>query len=478
VLNALKLGASLLVTWSVALAIRFLLPRHLGPEQFGLYSFGESLAVTFFVLATLGIETYVEKEIPLRPAHATDFFAGIFALRLLFGAVLIPAMVGLLELGGRSGELQRIAALFGVGQLFCVTNATLSALLHARGTVDGLAWTNVFSKLGWGTGIALALSGGLGLPGAAAAFAVAEAGRTAALWMLCRTHLGLRLRLSRAAIRDVLARSVPFFLTTLATTLYSRIDLTLVAFLTGNTEAGWYGLSSNLSQLGLLFTPLIASVLLPLFARARARSTEELQNLLGQALQLIVALATPVSLFLSLGAPEWVGLVGGEAFLPAAASLRLLGPGFVCTYVAMLAASCLNLLDQPWVVTRACLWGLLINPLIIVALVRPCAHWLGPGGAGAAAAFASLATEAFVTAVMLRKLGSWILTPRATRMLRLTMAVCAAVALADLAWSGLGPSRLALDSALYLALAWATGALDAKAIWAFGREAWAHRRAS
>jgi O-antigen/teichoic acid export membrane protein len=477
-LNAMKLGASLLVTWSVALGMRFLLPRYLGPEQFGVYSFGESLALTFFVLATLGIETYVQKEIPLRPAHATDFFAGIFSLRLVLAAVLIGAIVGLLQLGGRSHEVQWIAALFGVGQLFFVTNATLAALLHARATVDGLAWTNVFAKLGWAALTVLALSGGLGLPGAAAAFAVTEAARTVALWVQCRMHLRLRLRLSFGAVLEVLRRSLPFFLTTFASTLYSRIDLSLVAFLTGDAEAGWYGLSSSLAQLGLLFTPLIAWVLLPLFARARARSTEELQTLVERALQLIVALATPVSLFLSLGAPEWIGLVGGEAFLPAAASLRLLGPVFAFTYVAMLAASCLNLLNQPWVVTRSCLGGLILNPLIILALVHPFAQWIGPGGAGAAAAFAALATEIVVTALMLQKLGSRILTPRTTRMMGTTVVICAVVALADLGLRGLGPSRLVLDAALYVLLALLTGALDAKTIWAFGLEAWANRRSS
>jgi O-antigen/teichoic acid export membrane protein len=170
--------------------------------------------------------------------------------------------------------------------------------------------------------------------------------------------------------------------------------------------------------------------------------------------------------------------VGGEAFLPASASLRLLGPVFVFTYVAMLAASCLNLLDEPWVVSRACLWGLIINPLIILVMVRPFAEWIGPGGAGAAAAFASLATEIFVTALMLRRLGSRILTPRTTRMLGITVAVCAVVALADLGLRGLGHLRLLFDAALYLMLAMLTRALDTKAIWSFCREAWTNRRSS
>src|SRR3954454_16656393 len=80
--NAAKIDGSLLATWTVALAVRFALPRQLGPEVYGIYNFAEAFAASFFVLTTLGVETYVQKEIPLRPDHASDFIGGILALRL------------------------------------------------------------------------------------------------------------------------------------------------------------------------------------------------------------------------------------------------------------------------------------------------------------------------------------------------------------------------------------------------------------
>src|SRR5690349_3388131 len=74
--NAIKLGASLLATWTVALAVRFQLPRHLGPTRFGNFNFCDSFSAAFFVFLGLGIETYIQKEVPIRPKHASDFFGG------------------------------------------------------------------------------------------------------------------------------------------------------------------------------------------------------------------------------------------------------------------------------------------------------------------------------------------------------------------------------------------------------------------
>src|SRR4051794_4494606 len=199
--NALKIGGSLLATWSVALAVRFLLPRLLGPEQYGVYNFTEAFAMSFFVLAGLGLETYVQKEIPVRPAHASEFFGGVLAARLLLAAGLIAAMAAVLHATARPPEVRSLVYLFAAGQFLFVGNATFAALLHARGTVDGLSVSNVLTKLLWGAGILLALRGGFGLTGLAAAFTLSEAVKAVSLFVLCRRHLDLRLRVDARAAR-------------------------------------------------------------------------------------------------------------------------------------------------------------------------------------------------------------------------------------------------------------------------------------
>jgi len=65
----------LLFTWSIALGIRVILPRHLGPSLFGTLQFADAFASTFFVLVSLGMETYIRKEVAVRPEHASDFYA-------------------------------------------------------------------------------------------------------------------------------------------------------------------------------------------------------------------------------------------------------------------------------------------------------------------------------------------------------------------------------------------------------------------
>jgi O-antigen/teichoic acid export membrane protein len=195
--NALKLGGSLVLTWSLALAVRALLPRYLGPEAFGAYTFADAVATTFFVFCTLGVETYVQKSVPIRHEHASEFFGGVVLVRLVLGLALLTLMCAGLALTGRPPEIVLAAALFGVGQLFFIHNATFVSMLNARGKVDGMSVVNVLAKTGWAACIFAAVGLRLPLWAFAASFIVGEAVRNVALFRLCRRHLGLRLVVDR-----------------------------------------------------------------------------------------------------------------------------------------------------------------------------------------------------------------------------------------------------------------------------------------
>src|SRR5262245_31681703 len=155
--SALMLGSSLIATWSVALLVRLFLPRYLGPEIFGIYNFADSFAATFFVVLGLGMETYIQKEIPIRPEHASDFFGGVMVVRFLLSAALIALMAAVLAAANRPPEVQRVVFAFGVAQFIVQLNVVLSALLHASRNVGRLAIWNVASKIAWGAGVAAAL---------------------------------------------------------------------------------------------------------------------------------------------------------------------------------------------------------------------------------------------------------------------------------------------------------------------------------
>lgn len=453
--NAAKLGGSMLATWGIALGVRILLPRYLGPDAFGVFSFADAFSTLLFVALGLGLETYIRKEISVRPEHASDFFGGILLIRLVLSAAALAIIGAILHATGRPAEVRGVVYVFGAYQFLLHHNSTLAALLQARGTVDGLSMGNIATKLLWGAGIVLALALHAGLAAIAAAFVLSELVKSVVLTRLARRHLDLRTTWALRPALAVVVASLPFLANTVAITAGARLSTSLMAFLLeDDAEVGWYGAAYNLASVVLLLAPLISWVLTPMLARAATRAEDDFNRALRRSTELILAVGVPVALLGALGSDLWVRLMFGPAFAPAAPGLALLSAMFPLTYVAIVNATALVLLNRGWTLTLISIAGLAVNLAATLTLIPLLSARFGPGGGGVACALAAVLNEVAAVGLMLAALGRRCFDRRSLGMLPRVALICALVVGLDrllLPWPA--PLRIGADAVAYLGLA-------------------------
>lgn len=476
--NALKVGASLICTWGIALAVKLLVPRYLGPDTFGELTFADGFTTTVFVALTLGIDLYIRREVSVRLAHATEFFGGVLALRIAMTAVLFLGIGVLMNVTHRPPQVRTLVYLFGLAQFFISINATLSAILHSAGRVDGLSIIAAVTKLLWAGGCAAAISFGTRLWLFPASLLLGEVVECAVLYWLARRHARLRLRLDRRATWRALSAAFPFYLNAAAYLAYSRLDISLLEVLANEREVGWYGAAQALCSLTMALTPFLAWVYMPLLARAVARSREEFYALLRRELEYTLAAAIPLSAAIALGADLWISLAFGESFAPAARALRFLGPVAAVSYLAFVGSASATLLDRGWRLTLISVLGLPVNVALNLALIPLGLRVFGPaGGGGAGAALAALGTEIFVATAMIWTIGRNALDRAVAVRTAKLLGVCAAVTALDLLLSRVAaPRRVGLDAFAFVALVLATRAVDVQAIARFVGAAIKERR--
>jgi O-antigen/teichoic acid export membrane protein len=466
--NALKLGGSLLVTYGIALVMRMVLPRYLGPEGFGRYNWADGFSGAFFVLSALGLDVYIRKEVSVRPEHASEFFGGTLLLQVGLALGLTGAMWWVMRASGEPPEVQHLALLLGGYQFFYRLNAILAAVLHARERVDGLSVAHVAMKCIWGGGLVLVLLLRLPLPWLAAPFIGAEVFKAVYLFHLTRAHAGLKLRLDVRSTLGALLAALPFFLNDAALATNGRVDVSLLGLVANKTEVGYYGAVWGIAGMTMLLSPILGWVLLPMMSRAAASSPEESTRILRRGLEGILVVSVPVTLALALGAETWVRLMIGEAYLPAAPVLRLLAPIFVLTYVATVCGSWLMAAGRTWTVTRTSILAAVMNPALNLLLIPVLLERLGPTGGASATALSLGICEVIVTLILVGTIGSRAFDARGLAVLGKTLGVCAAVTAVHLLLgrAGLdardlvrGLARLVVDGAVYLSLVLVTGAV-------------------
>lgn len=454
--NGLKLAASLMLTWGVALVITFTLPKYLGPRYWGYYKYGFEYAATLAVFIGFGVDTYISREVAVRPKHASDFFGGVVALRAL---ALVPLLLyGWFHLEHKLPEERLAAALFGVTQVFIVINSSFQQTLQAASRVDGLAIANVVAKILWGGGtlaavIAAAPFWFLPLP-----MLASEALKSGFLYWATRDAVGLRLTLDLAATRAVLKTAFPFFIANAAVTLGSTIDVIVLRELVpeDSREVGWYSAAREIARLSALMSPVLSGVLVPMMSRAKHRSEGELFAILRRGLGGVSVVSIPLTLMLALAAEPIIDVALGDAFVPAAASLRWLAPTFVLAYLNVLLWIALMILDRSWTITIISFVGLALLPAFILAIV-PLTRALGPGATGMGVALALSARELVIAIVFFAILGARAVDRRSALSFAKSLGVCAAVVAAHVSLAGLGRARLLVDMAVYAALMLAVG---------------------
>lgn len=452
--NTLKLGSSLLITWGVAMIVRLQVPAHLGPVRQGHFGFAESFAAMFFTTLHLGVDTYVMKEVSIRPKHASDFIGGIFALRALLSVVLLGAMVLTLRLTGRSTEIQLAVVVFGLCQLVTSINGTLATILQAATNVGRLAVANVVAKFVWGAGLLLGLHFKVPLYLLALPILVSELLRTSVLIPATRRATELRYLIDVAAVWVVIVTALPFFVSNVAIGLGQNLAMSGLEFMRKDErEVGWFAATQNLAALAMLLSPLLFWVVMPMLSRAHARSKDEMMSIMRRAVDGLVVIIAPITIFISVASDVLIKLAFGEKYAPAATGLSILSLVFVVTYINMMLASALVVSGKSWSVTLISLGAIVTMGgfmLVFVPLGRALFH---VGGECAGAAMAVIGSEIGVVVALLSRFGTMPLDKRNIEVCGKTIALGVVIIVSDRLLRGVGYVRLAIDAVIYLVLA-------------------------
>ncbi len=131
-------------------------------------------------------------------------------------------------------------------------------------------------------------------------------------------------RLSLKAQLGLLRQSVPFGLNLAFSTVYVSLDILLVAHWAGDDQAGYYRAASMLLVPLTLVAAALNNSLFPRVSHAAKHDPQSAGAFSMATIQLVLALAMPVGLFVALFAEPLVLLLFGSEYRPAAQMLQIL----------------------------------------------------------------------------------------------------------------------------------------------------------
>ena len=390
--QAIRMVIGLLVSLAIA--------RHLGPDDFGLFSLILSVVALVGVGSTLGIESVAKREFVVRPEEGPQILGTCFVVSGVTAVVLFVCLL----VGGITIVSDRftlvLLSILGASILFYPSRfIDVWFQAQARGDLSVLSSVSVLICFAFIKMIALIAESPLLI---FCIIYLLEFGAIAVVQcFFYLKHFGpiRRFSFSSARAKSLIAESWPLVFSAMAITVYTHIDQVMLGAYLGQEAVGEYAAASKISSIFNLFPVIIAASLFPAIVNAKTLGAEIYQKRLQYYFDLNGGLAYAVVLPMSFLAPWLIRFLYGPDYI---------GGGGVLAIQAWSALFVFSgVARNQFLIAESLLKFSLIATLLGAVLNVGINFWLIPryGGIGAAVAtVVSYSVSAYFSSLLLSRM--------------------------------------------------------------------------
>jgi PST family polysaccharide transporter len=315
--RVLRMGVGLIVTAWVA--------RYLGPQQFGLFNYAGAFVSLFGVLATLGLDQIVVRDMVRDPSCKDETLGTAFVLKLSGGILTILVTTGTIFLLRPDDQLTHwLVGITAAGTIFDAFNTIdfwfqlqvkSKYTVIAKNTAFILVTLIRITLLQMQTPLiafawALLAENALGAVGLAIAYKVK--GQSLLAW-----------RASLLRAKTLLKESWPLLLSGLAIMVYLRIDQIMLGQLADDKAVGIYSAATRISELWYYIPIAIVTSVTPSIVEAKKVSETLYYNKLQKLFNIMAVLAYMIALPMTFLSKYIVVIIFGQNYVASGGVLSI-----------------------------------------------------------------------------------------------------------------------------------------------------------
>ena len=377
----------------IGLIVGIWVARYLGPVFFGDLNFALSLVAVFSVMASLGMDNNVVRDLVREPTKQNEILGTAFRLKLIGSILMAVACIGLVwVLRQKDSQMIWLTAILSFGMVFLALE-TISLWFRSQVQSKYTVYAKTAAYLiGALIRIILVLRQAPLIAFAWAVLIESIVGSAGLIYVYMRkdgrTFRAWTASWSRAM--SILQDGWPALLTAVNSMLYLRLDMVMLGEMSGDRAVGIYAVATRLSEVWYFLPMAIVSSVLPSLVQTREHSRELYLARLAQLYRLMSAISILVSLSVMFLAKSVITLLYGAQYQEAGAVLAVHIWASVAVFLGVASGQYLILENLQKLSFYRTALGLACNVLLNLMLIPP----LGPLGA-AIATLVSYSVAAF-----------------------------------------------------------------------------------
>jgi len=291
--NAAWLSLEKLLRVVEAFFIGLWIARYLGPEEFGILTFGHSFVFLFTAIATLGLDQIVVKELVKNEKDRDEILGTTFGLRLI-GFIIMTGLIYIsLQFFNNDVQTNKIVWVIAASVLFQSLNG-IDFYFQSKVQSKYIVYINICMVLISGTIKVILIVTNAPLISFAYVFIV-ETLITAIGFFFVYNMKKLSIwkwKFTLQKAKLLLSRSWFLIIGTIATAIYMKIDQVMIKEMIGDRAVGLYGAAVKMCSIWLFITVVITQSVFPSLVAAKKKS----QQLFLERLQLLYNVLIKIAL--------------------------------------------------------------------------------------------------------------------------------------------------------------------------------------
>ncbi|WP_189478631.1 flippase [Halioglobus pacificus] len=378
----------------LGIVVGLLVARHLGPEEYGRYSYVYAVTAFYAVLCSLGLDGIIVRELSLRTRAVGAVLGSALALQALGAAIILLAILVLASIGILADNVLSVPWLWAAfvipflpaAVMRCYNEANTNSRLSVIAASISAIFVGILKLLAVLSGATLSIFVYL---------IILEFAVTSALLVsfYLKRSLGgkINLTVDSTVIKSLLKDGWPAFIAGICVFMSMKVDLLMIPFLSNERELGVYAAAATLSELWVFLPTIIVGSAFPTISRLSAASSMQGRKGWIALYSVVIWLAIVCTTLLFLFAEQVVLTLFGDDYASAVICLQIHAFSGISIAIGLVWSRWLLLENRLQVVLIAQVFSAFLNVLLNYL-------WIPDSGA-AGAAWATLVSYSLSTAI-------------------------------------------------------------------------------
>lgn len=386
-----------IITWLSGFLLLYFLPRYLGAEDFGRLYLALSIQMILGLLIDFGGNYLIPKEVARSEKIGTSILSSYLILRLLLWVVSIGTVIIVSTLLGYSDYVYLLVIILAVSKLWEGGSTALNSYFQGIERMEYPSIGKIFERIFVAIfAVAALLLGGDSLTIAVILTLGALLNLLVIAWF-ARGFVKVSWKFDKQVF-GLFKSGMPYFLFSVFSVIYYRIDAIMISAITSETVSGWYGGAFRFFDIVMVLPIIYITAIFPVFSRFWNDKNGVLEKSVSESLRLMILVGIPIAILIYLFSSSIIDFfMGLNGYTPSVLILKIFALSIPIVYVdVILGSAILGATDKQKSWTLVGFLAIFVNISINLFLIPYTQSAYGNGGIGAA--IATLVTELFVMA--------------------------------------------------------------------------------